>query len=286
MRSATAGLIALLNSGADFATADLYTLTLSGGTVVRWSGTDRALVDASANTFALGPILERNEVTEKIGIEVGTLTLTLTANADDLINGTPIIPFIAGRGLDGANLRLDKGYYPDWNSACTGTLLRFSGKITSIGEIAGSSIQITVSSWLILLNANMPANLYQAGCLHTVYDAGCTLNPASFSGSGTITAGATQMAFGSGLSTTANDYAQGRVTFTSGANNGLSRAIKANDGAGGFTLVSPLPAAPSAGDTFTAYKGCDLTKATCNTKFNNLGHFKATPYVPAPETAL
>ena len=235
---------------------------------------------------ALGPLLERNEVVEKIGLEVGTLTLTLTANADDLINSTPLIPFIAGRGLDGANLRLDKGYYPDWSSACTGTLLRFSGKITSIGEIAGSSVQITVSSWLILLNANMPANLYQAGCLHTVYDAGCTLNPASFSASGTVSAGATQIAFGSGLSATVNDYAQGRVLFTSGPNAGLTRAIKSNDGAGGFTLVSPLPAAPAAGNGFTVYKGCDNTQGTCNTKFNNLTHFRGVPYVPVPETAL
>lgn len=286
MRSASAGLIALLNSGADFVTADLYTLTLSGGTVIRWSGADKPLTDANGHTFALGPVLERNSVTEKIGLEVGTLDIRLTADANDLINGTPIIPFIAGRGLDGANLRLDKGYFPDWNSACSGSLLRFSGKITSIGEIAGSSVDITVSSWLILLNQNLPPNLYQAGCLHTVYDAGCTLNPASFSSSGTVSAGATQTSFGSGLSTSSGDFSQGRVTFTSGANSGLTRAIKSNDGSGNFLLISPLPVAPAAGDAFTVYKGCDLTKGTCQTKFNNLTHFKGTPYVPVPETSV
>lgn len=286
MRSASAGLIALLNSGADYATADLYTLTLSGGTVIRWTGADRDMSDASGHTFIKGPLLDRNSVTEKIGLEVGTLDLTLTADATDLINGTPIIPFIAARGLDGANLRLDKGYYPDWNSACTGTLLRFSGKITSIGEIAGSSVAITVSSWLILLNQNVPPNLYQAGCLHTVYDAGCGLNPATFSGSSSAAAGSTQFTVNSNFTGyTASLYAQGRILFTDGPNAGLTRAIKSNT-ASSFTLISPLPVAPNVGDHFTIYQGCDLTQGTCLTTFNNLARFKATPYVPAPETSL
>lgn len=286
MRSATTALINLLNSGADYVTADLYTLTLSGGTVIRWSGADRALTDASGHTFALGPALDRNQVTEKIGLEVGTLDITLTADSTDLINGTPIIPFIAGRGLDGANLRLDKGYYPDWNSPCTGTLLRFAGKITSIGEVAGSSVDITVSSWLILLNQNVPPNLYQAGCLHTVYDAGCGLNPASFEGSTSAATGSTQTVINSAFTSYAvGAYAQGRMEFVDGPNAGLTRAIKANT-ASSFTLISPLPVAPNVGDHFNIYEGCDLTKGTCQTKFNNLVNFKGQPFVPAPETAL
>ncbi len=285
MKAASAPLVALLDSGADFQMADLWTLTLSGGNVVRWSGADVPIV-ADGNLYALGPAIDRSAISEKIGFEVGTLTMTITADADDLINGIPIIPFIAGRGLDGATVRLDRAFLPDWSSAVAGTLLRFAGRVTSVGEIGGSSVQVTVSSWMILLNVNMPPNLYQSACLHTVYDAGCALQASAFAFSGAVAGTPTQIAFASGLTGHNGEFAQGRVDFTSGPNNGLSRTVKSNDAAGNFVLISPLPTAPAAGDGFTAYKGCDLTMGTCSGRFNNLIHFKGTPFCPVPETAL
>jgi uncharacterized phage protein (TIGR02218 family) len=285
VKSASPALVTLLNSGADFQMADLWTLTLSGGSVLRWSGADVPLT-ANGNTYALGPAIDRGAVSEKIGLEVGTLTMTITANGDDRINGTPIIPFIAKRGLDGANVRLERAFLPDWDSPVTGTLLRFAGRVTSVGEIAGSSVELTISSWMILLNVNMPPNLYQSACLHTVYDSGCGLNPASFAASSGASGTGSQTGFGSGITGHAGDYAQGRIVFTSGANAGIARAVKSNDAAGNFSLISPLPATPAAGDAFTAYKGCDLTMGTCSSRFNNLGRFKGTPFVPQPETSL
>jgi uncharacterized phage protein (TIGR02218 family) len=277
--------VTLLNSGADFQMADLWTLTLSGGSVLRWSGADVPLT-ANGNTYALGPAIDRGAVSEKIGLEVGTLTMTITANGDDRINGTPIIPFIAKRGLDGANVRLERAFLPDWDSPVTGTLLRFAGRVTSVGEIAGSSVELTVSAWMILLNVNMPPNLYQSACLHTVYDSGCGLNPASFASSSSASGTRSQTGFGSGITGQAGAYAQGRIVFTSGANAGIARAVKSNDAAGNFSLISPLPTTPTVGDAFTAYQGCDLTTGTCSNRFNNLGRFKGTPFVPQPETAL
>lgn len=285
MKAASSALIALLNSGDDFQMADLWTVTLNGGSVVRWCAADVPLV-ANGNTYPVGPSIDRGGITEKVGLEVATLTMTITADADDLINGTPIIPFIARRGFDGANIRLDRAFLTDWDQPVVGTVLRFSGRATSIGPIAGSSAQVTVSSWTVLLNVNMPANLYQVACLHTVYNAGCALDPAAFDVTGATTGTPTANAFGSTLSTAAHDFAQGRLVFTSGPNNGLSATIKDNDGAGNFTLIRALPSAPGAGNTFIAYPGCDLTQGRCGTRFNNLGRFKSTPYVPVPETIL
>lgn len=285
MKAASPALATLLDSGADFQMADLWTLTLSGGAVVHWSGADVPLV-ANGITYPLGPAIDRGSISEKIGFEVGTLTMTITANGDDLINGTPIIPFIAGRGLDGAVVRLDRAFLPDWASPVTGTMLRFAGRVTSVGEIAGSSVEITISSWMILLNVNMPPNLYQTACLHTVYDSGCGLNAGSFASAGSVSTTPSQTAFASGLTGHNGEYAQGRVQFTSGANNGIARTVKSNDGSGNFVLISPLPAPLAAGDTFIAYKGCDLTSATCASRFNNIGRFKGTPYTPVPETVL
>lgn len=285
MKSASGPLIALLNSGVDFQRVDLWTVTLNGGVVVRWTGHDQPVV-ANGHTYALGPAIDRGAISQKVGLEVSTLEMTIIANAGDLINGTPVIPFIARHGLDGANIRLDYGFTPNWQTPIVGTLLAFSGRVTSINGIVGSTAKITISDWKILLNVNMPTNLYQVACLHSVYDAGCALNPASFAVTGTVSGTPTASAFASSLSTTANDFAQGRVLFTSGVNNGLTATVKSNDGSGNFVLVVPLPNAPAAGDHFTAYPGCDLTRSRCDTRFNNLIHRKATDFVPVPETVF
>ena len=46
-----------------------------------------------------------------------------------------------------------------------------------------------------------------------------------------------------------------------------------------------LPAAPSAGDTFTCYPGCDRALLTCTNKFGNQVNFRGYPYIPSPESA-
>lgn len=287
MRAASPSLVTLLNSGADFQMVDLWTITLRGGGVIRWCAGDVPVI-SGGQTYALGPVIQRQDIDEKIGLDVTTVDAQLIAAPEDLINGTPVIPFIRGHGLDGANVRLDRAFLTDWGLPVVGTVLRFSGRVTAITAITGNSATVTISSWTVLLNANMPTNLYQVACLHAVYDAGCTLNPASFAVTGSVTGSPapTATVFDTGLSPTANDFAQGRIVFSSGVNNGLSATVKANDGAGLVTLVAPLPAAPAAGDTFTIYPGCDLTQSRCSTRFNNLQHFKATPYVPVPETAF
>ena len=56
MKAASPALIALLNSGADFQMVDLWTITLVGGAVLRWSGGDVPIV-SGGHTYALGPMI-------------------------------------------------------------------------------------------------------------------------------------------------------------------------------------------------------------------------------------
>jgi uncharacterized phage protein (TIGR02218 family) len=77
------------------------------------------------------------------------------------------------------------------------------------------------------------------------------------------------------------------LTWTSGANAKLSRAIRQYTGvSGGMTLIAPMPFAVAAGDAFTAYPGCDKQMATCSSKFSNLINFGGQPFIPSPETAV
>lgn len=284
MKHASPALIALLNSGTDFQQADLWTITLSGGSVIRWCGADTSIA-ANGYTYSLGPLIERTTISEKTGLEAVSMDVTITGDSTDLINGVPVIQFISQRGFDGALVKLERAFFPSWGDPVTGTILRFSGKVTSVNEVKGESAQITVSSWLMLLDTMMPSDLYQASCLHTVYDSGCTLNPSSFAATGTASAGGSTTAFNVSVSMTANDYAQGRIVFNSGANAGLQRGIKSNTSSG-ITVVAPFPYIPAAGDSFTIYKGCDRTMGTCKNKFNNLVNYKGTDFVPVPEASL
>lgn len=284
MKQASPALIALLNSGDNFQQADLWTITLSGGSIIRWSGADKPLA-ANGYTYALGPLIERTTISEKIGLEAVSMDIVVTGDDSDTINGVPVIQFIAQRGFDGALVKLERAFFPTWNDPVTGTILRFSGRVTSVSDVKGESAQITVSSWLMLLDTMMPSDLYQASCLHTVYDSGCGLNPSSFSANGAITSSGTTTSFNVGLTMTTNDYAQGRIVFNSGANAGLQRGVKSNT-SNNIVAVAPFPHAPAPGDSFTVYKGCDRTRSTCKNKFNNLLNYKGTDFVPVPEASL
>lgn len=286
MKASTPELRALLATG-QFVAADLWTITLQGGAVIRWTSHDQSL-SWGGNTFARVPIIERGTISAKLGPDVSTLQIEITAGPDDTLNGAPIIPYIKGHGLDGANVKLERAFAPDWSSAITGTTIDFAGKVTSTPSVQGMTAQVVVSSWTVLLNTNSPRNLFQAGCLRTLYDAKCGVDPNNFKQSGTVSSSGSGQrgSFGSGLSAAAGYYAQGRVVFTGGSNAGQSRTIRSSDGSGNFVLVQPLPSPCAAGDAFTVYAGCDLSKATCASKFNNQGRFKATPFVPLPTAAL
>lgn len=282
MKTATPELKALLLTGR-YVKADLWTITLRGGAVTRWTSADKP-IKFGGNTFALGPLIKRGGIKEKMGLETSTLELNVAEKNAVTLGGVPLIKFIKDRGLDGANVKLEQAFMPTWEDPVTGTLIRFAGRVTSVGGIGGSNAEVIVSSWAILLNTAVPVNVYQAGCMHSVYDAGCGLSEAAFTGSDIMGTGSTR----SVLVTSpvlAQDYVQGRIVITSGSNAGISRTIKSISG-NNVHLLNPLPSAPAAGNTFNVSYGCDQTRGVCTTRFNNLIRHKATPFVPIPETAV
>lgn len=109
--TSTGALAAFLNSTTQCYMADLYTITLSGGQVLRY--TDRALpVTINGATYSPGPLLRRGKTRMSVGIAVDTLDLTLSADATVTVNGVPILQFVAGGGFDGATLLLERAFAP------------------------------------------------------------------------------------------------------------------------------------------------------------------------------
>jgi hypothetical protein len=82
-------------------------------------------------------------------------------------------------------------------------------------------------------------------------------------------------------------FAQGVLSFTSGALSGLSAYVEAYDpSTGAFQLRTPMIVAPSASDTISAVVGCNKSMATCLNTFNNLAHAALYPFTPTPESSF
>lgn len=287
---------ALLNSGNDYVHFDLWEIILQGGVVVRWTGADRDVL-ADGVTYLSIPLIDRNNLEETDELATSGLTMTVTADSDDLVNGTPIVTFISNHGFDGAYVTLRRGYNPDWTpesgtavgplvQACIGTVIKFKGKVTNVPDISGNVASVSVSSWAALLSVNTPPNLFQEGCNWSVYDANCGVTPASWKVSGTITSGVSSTGLTSGLGNPTGYFDQGEIRFTSGVLNGLSFTVRHNV-SGAFTIVGAFPALPTVGDTFDALPGCDLTRGAGGcAKFNNLTRFRGFDQIPPPETPL
>ena len=162
----------------------------------------------------------------------------------------------------------------------------FTGYTSKIEKGGQTKIEIKVKSPLVKLELNMPRNYYQPGCIWTLFDSGCTLLKSAFATSGAVTGTPTTIGIPvlGGISPELGAdgiyyYAQGRILFTSGVNNGLLTLINYNDTVNLY-LAYPLNATPSPGDTFTYYPGCSKSFNTCNLKFDNSVNFRGFDKVP------
>jgi len=273
-----------LQSATEIKMADLYTITLVSGTVLRYTTWDTTLI-VSGNTFLTGPpSIQRSAIEEKIGMDVATIEVTIQASATDLLSGVPLLQTI-GMGLwDGAAFKIER-LFMDENGVKIGTVIRFAGFIGPVEELTRSSAKITANSGTELLSMQLPAIVLQPGCTNTLFDARCTLVKSSFAEANTVQAASTINKIISVSAKADGYYDNGQITFTSGPNSGTTKAVK-KYASQVFTFNSPLPFAPVTGNTFNAYPGCDKLQATCSGKFSNLTHFEGFPYVPIPETAI
>lgn len=289
MRNASSALIALLNSGSEFVVADCLTFILADGTIVRMTnaGVDVTVVsqyDNASHVFPSGLPFTRGETRVVIGTEVGTLQVTLSPDpAVHTLEGVPWPAAVRAGALDGAEVLLEKVISAAWGDTSAGTLILFWGRAGS-PVASRSTITLTVNSAMVLLQAQMPINVYQPGCLHALFDAGCELSQGTFTVTGTAHTGTTASSIVTGLSFAATYYDLGQVVFTSGANAGLSRSVRSS-ASGAVIPIVAFPFTPAVGDAFSLIPGCDKKQATCDTKFSNLLHFRGYPFVPVPESA-
>lgn len=288
MKTVSAAFLTMLNGSKSLVMADLYTITLKDGTVLRYTSAD-VDITYSGNTYLAGrssnaPTFQRGKTRTSIGLSSDDLEVDILFDSATRINSLTPASFVAFGGFDNCTIQVDKALAPDWtNPVVNGVVNLFFG-IVAESKIRTGRVELTVNSPLRILNNQFPRNYFLPGCNHSLFDTGCALSKATYAFAGTVSGSPTRTVFASNATAADDYYALGYVVWTSGANAGITSPIKSYSNASGtFTTIYPLAQAPAAGDTFTAYPGCDKQRATCDTKFGNLAHFRGFPFVPTPE---
>ncbi len=280
-----ANAFAALLASRQFVMADLFTITLARtGQTLTFTNIDRPVWWNNTYYDPYSLAIQGLQFKKSVGLTVDEQAISLSATRDLLINGRPWFDEIANGLLDHAEIRRERVFAPDWNSTPVGSVILFDGIVSTIDSLTTTQCQLKVKSYLSLLNQPMPRNSWQTSCLHTLFDAGCTLSKPAYQVIGQVGAGSTVNTL-NWNGATSGYYWQGTITFTSGPNTGLSRTIKLATGSQ-LMFHLPLPWMPLTGDSFFAYPGCDKTYQTCKNRFNNTANNRSYPFIPTPTIAL
>lgn len=182
---------------------------------------------------------------------------------------------IAGGLYDGAAVET---WLVDWTDPGTRLLL----DVGTLGEIRreGDAFVAEVRGLADRLDAER-GRTYGATCGADLGDARCGVDVARFRAAGTVDARPEPGTLAVSFAGTFADglFTGGRLTWTGGANVGLSGDVRTHLGA----LVELWEAPPrgvAPGDAFTLVAGCDKRLSTCRGTFANALNFQGFPHMP------
>lgn len=289
MKIGSTALVSLINAtraapDAQLAYAECFTFGTTVGTNYYWTTVDWPIAYNGVTFLASGPLVSGLKYKATTGLEVDKQQINVAARPTDLINGAPFLAALRDGAFDGASVQRDRVFLTSPGGAVVGGVTLFKGRISTIDQVGRTQAILTVASDLVILDYDMPHNLFSPTCNHILYDAGCGVIRGTYAAAGTAAAGSTanQINFAGAAAL----HAQGAIVFSSGQNANVRATVKTVSVGSFLALMYPLPFAPAAGDAFTVYAGCDHTLATCQSQFNNKVNFRGFPFVPPPEMAF
>jgi uncharacterized phage protein (TIGR02218 family) len=274
MRNIPSALQAKLDSGVT-TLCRCWIVTRRDGVKQGFTDHDRDLV-LGAVTCRAGTGFWGSEASEQLGLSVQGSDLS-GALADASLNEADLA---AGR-YDAAAVEL---YVVDWSEPALKVLM-WSG---SLGEVRREGLAFTAELRSLTHRlAEDTGRLFTATCSADLGDARCTvdLDDEGLQGNGTVTAlDAAATLRADGLSGFDDGwFTAGKLTFTSGANDGLAVEVKTHrvdDGGVLIELWQQMPEPIAEGDAFTVTAGCDKRFGTCRDRFANAVNFRGFPHIP------
>lgn len=241
----SAGMIAHLQSNCTFL-CEVWVIAASSGAQAAYASHTRDLFFDS-RTYKATPI-EPARMNRKLGLEPDTTELT--GALDDQITEVDIA---AGKWRM-ARIQRDIVCYTDLSLGPVQKTLGYAGQFT----VRNGLFTVEFQSISQMLDQEIGDLTSPTDRARTLAETG--VNVASFTHAGTVTAVTDRRRFTVSV-VQANDYFRyGKITFTSGANNGRSMEIKLNT-AGALELQLPMPSAVANGDGVSLIRGYDGTRA-------------------------
>lgn len=278
-----------------FVFADCYTVIPKTGAPLRFTSAQQNVdvlpvdgdipVRYEARKVLISGLLVRTN----LGIEVDQQEVTLDYSSDINYQAQLTWPqaLLLGR-LDGARIRRDRFIRKSWNAAdkWLGGMPMFKGLVSSLNAVGRQSATVNVKAELVLLDTQMPRDLFEPQCAWTWGDAGCGINQNSFSVIGTVGSSPTRTVLP--WSGATDDYSLGKIFMSNGDSTIRVRTIsRVADGK--LFLAYPLDFDPVAGNLFTAFPNCKRMKDNCVTYHGDPGwksKFRGFPFIPVAETAV
>ena len=274
MRTLPPALATHLASGAT-TTCRCWRLARRDGAVQGFTDHDEDLA-FDGTLFRAGGGFAGSELEARFGLAV-TGTEIHGALSDESLSEADLA---AGR-YDAAKVEL---FLVNWNDVEQRLLLR----VGHLGEVRreGAAFAAEVRGLAARLNEER-GRIFSATCDADLGDARCGVdlqNPA-FRGEGTVVAveGGSLIRV-SDLDAFASDwFSRGKLTFSSGANVGLSVEVKEHRAEAGevrLSLWQQMPEPVASGDFFAVTAGCDKRFESCRSKFDNAVNFRGFPHLP------
>lgn len=253
--------------------------------LIRRDGTWLGITDHDADLVIDATLFEANGGFEASAREAEAGLATVGGEITGALTSDRIAAADIEAGLyDGAELR---AYLVDWQAPA----LDFLIDVATLGEIRrrdGTFVAETRNAFHALDQEQ--GRIYSANCSAELGDARCgallTGPPFRISGAVTSTDGRHGLTAAAVDNAVVGLFTRGIVTFTSGANAGLSVVVKDHLAGGELVFWQGLVRDLQPGDAFEVTAGCDKRFPTCRDRFANAVNFRGFPFIPAPEFVL
>lgn len=233
-------------------------------------------------TYRAGTGFTSSEATSRFDLSVDGAEIAGALSDDALLESE----LAAGR-YDAASVET---WLVDWSDVS----LRVLTARSTLGEVRreGHAFSAELRGLADSLSQNS-GRLFTARCSADLGDMHCRfdLAAAGMEGVGSVTSiESTSTIVATGLDTFSEGvFTGGKLSWTSGANDGLSVEIKEHRMASSHARLSLWQAMPeviASGDAFTITAGCDKRFATCRERFNNVVNFRGFPHIPGNDFVI
>lgn len=252
-----------------------WKLTRSDGAMLGFTEHDRDLTFGGVTYEAAGGFTA-SALESTGGLNVDNLDVTGALSSARLDEGD-----LAAGLYDNAEIEI---WRVNWQDTDQRVLMRKG----NLGEVSRNGAGFTAELRGLAHRLNQPVGrLYQYGCDADFCDARCGLAASDWMAEGAVASvsGNREIEAAGIGAYAAGHFTRGKLTFTSGANEGAAMEVKMHDEEK-LELWRALPRSIATGDTFTVIAGCDKQFATCRDRFGNHENFRGFPHMPGSDFVL